>query len=62
MIDEFCHEEDLESYMNRKILRLTLHSDAPMHGDATKLLGFFAASLVTAVKKPKKKGELQEHP
>jgi hypothetical protein len=33
-----------------------------MHGDAKKLLGFFAASLITAVKKPKKKGELQEHP
>jgi hypothetical protein len=31
-----------------------------MRGDATKLRGFFAASLVTAVKKPKKKGELQE--
>jgi hypothetical protein len=25
-----------------KILRLTLHSDAPMHGDASKLRGFFA--------------------
>jgi hypothetical protein len=46
--------------MNLKILRLTLHSDAPMHGDATKLRGFFATSLVTAVKKLKKKGELQE--
>jgi hypothetical protein len=28
--------------MNLKILRLTLHSDAHMHGDATKLGGFFA--------------------
>jgi hypothetical protein len=27
-----------------KILRLTLHSDAPMRGDASKLRGFFAAS------------------
>jgi len=27
-----------------KILRLTLHSDAPMRGDATKLRGFFATS------------------
>ncbi len=27
-----------------KILRLTLHSDAPMHGDAAKLRGFFATS------------------
>jgi hypothetical protein len=27
-----------------KILRLTLHSDAPMRGDAAKLRGFFAAS------------------
>jgi hypothetical protein len=27
-----------------KILRLTLHSDAPMQGDAAKLRGFFAAS------------------
>jgi hypothetical protein len=33
-----------------------------MHGEATKLLGFFAASLVTAVKNPKKRGELQEQP
>jgi hypothetical protein len=31
-----------------------------MHGDATKLLSFFAASLVAAVKKPKKKGDLQD--
>jgi hypothetical protein len=30
--------------MNLKILRLTLHSDAPMRGDATKLRGFFATS------------------
>jgi hypothetical protein len=30
--------------MNLKLLRLTLHSDAPMRGDATKLRGFFAAS------------------
>jgi hypothetical protein len=30
-----------------------------MRGDPTKLRGFFAASLVTAVKKPKKRGELQ---
>jgi hypothetical protein len=30
--------------MDLKILRLTLHSDAPMHGDATKLRGFFATS------------------
>lgn len=30
--------------MNLKLLRLTLHSDAPMHADATKLRGFFAAS------------------
>ena len=28
--------------MKLKLLRLTLHSDAPMHGDATKLRGFFA--------------------
>ncbi len=28
--------------MNLKLLRLTLHSDAPMRGDATKLRGFFA--------------------
>ena len=27
-----------------KILRLTLHSDAPMRGDASKLRGFFASS------------------
>ena len=27
-----------------KILRLTLHSDAPMRGDASKLRGFFATS------------------
>ncbi len=27
-----------------KILRLTLHSDAPMRGDAAKLRGFFATS------------------
>jgi len=27
-----------------KILRLTLHSDAPMHGDAANLRGFFATS------------------
>jgi hypothetical protein len=27
-----------------KILRLTLHSAAPMHGDASKLRGFFATS------------------
>ncbi len=27
-----------------KILRLTLHSDAPMRGDGTKLRGFFATS------------------
>jgi len=30
--------------MNLKILRLTLHSDTPMRGDATKLRGFFATS------------------
>lgn len=30
--------------MNLKILRLTLHSDAPMRGDAAKLRGFFATS------------------
>ena len=30
--------------MNLKILRLTLRSDAPMRGDATKLRGFFATS------------------
>lgn len=30
--------------MKLKILRLTLHSDAPMRGDATKLRGFFATS------------------
>jgi hypothetical protein len=30
--------------MKLKLLRLTLHSDAPMHGDATKLRGFFATS------------------
>ncbi len=30
--------------MNLKILRLTLHSDAPMRGDASKLRGFFATS------------------
>jgi len=30
--------------MNLKILRLTLHSDAPMQGDAAKLRGFFATS------------------
>jgi hypothetical protein len=30
--------------MNLKILRLTLHSDAPMRGDAAKLRGFSAAS------------------
>ncbi len=30
--------------MNLKLLRLTLHSDAPMQGDATKLRGFFATS------------------
>lgn len=34
----------MEKYMLLKILRLTLHSDAPMHGDATKLRGFFATS------------------
>jgi len=27
-----------------KILRLTLHSDAPMRGDGAKLRGFFATS------------------
>jgi len=27
-----------------KILRLTLHSGPPMHGDASKLRGFFATS------------------
>lgn len=30
--------------MNLTLLRLTLHSDAPMRGDATKLRGFFATS------------------
>ncbi len=30
--------------MNLTLLRLTLHSDAPMQGDATKLRGFFATS------------------
>jgi hypothetical protein len=30
--------------MKLKLLRLTLHSDAPMRGDATKLRGFFATS------------------
>jgi len=30
--------------MNLKILRLTLHSDAPMRGDGAKLRGFFATS------------------
>jgi hypothetical protein len=30
--------------MNLKILRLTLQSDGPMRGDATKLRGFFATS------------------
>jgi len=30
--------------MNLKIFRLTLHSDTPMCGDATKLRGFFATS------------------
>ena len=30
--------------MNLKILRLTLHSHAPMRGDAAKLRGFFATS------------------
>ena len=30
--------------MNLKILRLSLHSDAPMRGDAAKLRGFFATS------------------
>jgi hypothetical protein len=30
--------------MKLKLLRLTLRSDAPMHGDASKLRGFFAAS------------------
>jgi hypothetical protein len=43
-----------------KILRLTLHSNASMRGDAKQACGFFAASLVTAVKKLKKKDELQE--
>jgi hypothetical protein len=30
--------------MKLKLLKLTLRSDAPMHGDASKLRGFFAAS------------------
>lgn len=30
--------------MNLTLLRLTLHSDTPMHGDATKLRGFFATN------------------
>lgn len=30
--------------MKLKLLRLTLRSDAPMHGDASKLRGFFATS------------------
>jgi hypothetical protein len=30
--------------MNLTLLRLTLHSDTPMRGDATKLRGFFATS------------------
>ena len=34
----------LEGYMKLKLLRLTLRSDAHMHGDASKLHGFFAAS------------------
>lgn len=40
--------------MNLALLRLTLHPDAPMRGDATKLRGFFVTGFNA--------GKLQEEP